>query len=62
MTRDEVKDNILNLIFAGHDTTYASISTLMYHLSQNPHAMEALVKEVSSLEETLDADELKTLP
>ena len=33
MTRDEMKDNILNLIFAGYDTTYASISTLLYHLS-----------------------------
>ena len=62
MTRDEMKDNILNLIFAGHDTTYASISTLLYHLSQNPDAMEALAEEVSTLSEPLKSDELKNAP
>ncbi|KAL7543992.1 hypothetical protein ACHAXR_013437 [Thalassiosira sp. AJA248-18] len=62
MTRDEMKDNILNLIFAGHDTTYASISTLLYHLSQNPDAMEALADEVSTLSETLKPEELKKAP
>ena len=62
MTRDEMKDNILNLIFAGHDTTYASISTLLYHLSQNPDAMEALSEEVSTLSEPLKSDELKNAP
>jgi cytochrome P450 len=62
MTRDEMKDNILNLIFAGHDTTYASISTLMYHLSENKDAMDALVDEVSTLSDPLTADELKNAP
>ena len=62
MTRDEMKDNILNLIFAGHDTTYASISTLLYHLSENPDAMEALADEVSTLIEPLNSDELKNAP
>lgn len=62
MTRDEMKDNILNLIFAGHDTTYTSISTLLYHLSENPDAMEALTNEVSTLSEPLISDELKSAP
>lgn len=62
MTRDEMKDNILNLIFAGHDTTYASISTLLYHLSENKDAMDALVAEVSTLSDPLTADELKNAP
>jgi len=62
LMRDEIKDNVLILIFAGHDTTYASISTLMYHLSQNPDAMEALVKEVTKLSEPLQADDLKNAP
>lgn len=62
MTRDEVKDNMLNLIFAGHDTTFASIASLLYHLSQNPDAMEALAEEASSLSEPLSADELKNAP
>jgi cytochrome P450 len=62
LTRDEIKDNLLNLIFAGHDTTFASISTLLYHLCQNPVAMEALVKEVSTLSTPLQSDELKAAP
>jgi len=62
MTREEIKDNVLNIIFAGHDTTYASISTLLHHLSQNPKAMEALAEEVSHLAEPLDANELKNAP
>lgn len=62
MTRDEMKDNILNLIFAGHDTTYASISTLLYHLSENIDAMDALASEVSTLSDPLTADELKNAP
>ena len=62
MTRDEMKDNILNLIFAGHDTTYASISTLLYHLSENNDAMDALAIEVSTLSDPLTADELKNAP
>ncbi|KAL7537481.1 hypothetical protein ACHAXR_008502, partial [Thalassiosira sp. AJA248-18] len=62
MTRDEVKDNMLTIIFAGHDTTFASISSLLYHLSQNPDAMEALAKEVSTMSEPLRSDELKNAP
>mmetsp|Transcript_2410 Transcript_2410/g.5321 ORF Transcript_2410/g.5321 Transcript_2410/m.5321 type:complete len:531 (+) Transcript_2410:101-1693(+) len=62
MTRDEMKDNILNLIFAGHDTTYASISTLLYHLSENKDAMDALATEVSTLSDPLTADELRNAP
>jgi cytochrome P450 len=62
MTRDEMKDNLLNLIFAGHDTTYASISTLLYHLSENKDAMDALASEVSTLSDPLMADELKNAP
>lgn len=62
MTRDEVKDNVLALIFAGHDTTFASISTLLYHLSQNPESMEELANEVSTFSEPLDSNELKNAP
>eukprot|EP00581_Thalassiosira_minuscula_P013686 CAMPEP_0183727538 /NCGR_PEP_ID=MMETSP0737-20130205/25803_1 /TAXON_ID=385413 /ORGANISM="Thalassiosira miniscula, Strain CCMP1093" /LENGTH=519 /DNA_ID=CAMNT_0025959201 /DNA_START=225 /DNA_END=1784 /DNA_ORIENTATION=+ len=62
LSRDEIKDNLLTLIFAGHDTTYLSISTILYHLSQNPDAMAALVEESSSLCEPLESEELKNAP
>ena len=62
MTREEIKDNLLNLIFAGHDTTYASISTLLHHMSQNPEAMDALTEETLKLSEPLTSEKLKEAP
>lgn len=65
LSREEMKDNILGLIFAGHDTTYMSISTIMHHLNQNPSALKALTEEIMNLkhvEPTLDCDELKDAP
>ena len=62
LTRDEIKDNVLTLIFAIHNTTYASVSTLLYHLGQNPDAMEALVEEVTKLSEPLQSDVLRNAP
>mmetsp|Transcript_13189 Transcript_13189/g.22598 ORF Transcript_13189/g.22598 Transcript_13189/m.22598 type:complete len:114 (-) Transcript_13189:38-379(-) len=50
---------MLDLVFAGHDTTYASISTLLYHLSQTPNAMVALTEEISLLNEPLNSDKMK---
>ena len=34
LTQDEILDNLLLLLFAGHDTTYASISTVLHHVTQ----------------------------
>lgn len=62
LSRDEIKDNLLNLVFAGHDTTYASMSTVLHHLSFNQDAKEALHEEVKTFQEPLDADELKNAP
>ena len=62
MTRDEVKDNMLNLIFAGHDTTYLSLSSFLHHISENPDAMDALTEEVSKLSDPLKPEELKNAP
>ncbi|KAL3913074.1 MAG: hypothetical protein SGILL_006634 [Bacillariaceae sp.] len=58
LTPEEIKDNLLNLIFAGHDTTYASINTVMHHLSQHPEVQAALVEEVSKFQEPLDLEEI----
>jgi retinoid hydroxylase len=62
LNREEIKDNLLNLIFAGHDTTYASINTVLHHVSQNPHVEAALRKEVSQFQEPLDLEEIKNAP
>lgn len=62
MTRDQVIDNLLTLIFAGHDTTNASIATFIYHLSRDAAARRALAEEVATLSEPLRADELRDAP
>jgi retinoid hydroxylase len=62
LTTEEIKDNLLNLIFAGHDTTYASINTVLHHVSQHPAVETALVEEVSNFQEPLDLDEIKRAP
>jgi cytochrome P450 len=62
LTTKEIKDNLLNLIFAGHATTYASINTVMHHVSQHPEVEAALVEEVSRFQEPLDVEEIKNAP
>jgi cytochrome P450 len=62
LSMDEINDNLLNLIFAGHDTTFASINTVLHHISQHPHVRDALVEEVSKLKEPLDPEEIKNAP
>jgi retinoid hydroxylase len=62
LTTEEIKDNLLNLIFAGHDTTYASINTVLHHVSQHPAVEAALVEEVCNFREPLDLNEIKHAP
>lgn len=59
---EDLKDNVLNMIFAGHDTTYASMGTALHYLAEHPTVMDALVEEVQSFQEPLDFDELKNAP
>jgi cytochrome P450 len=69
LSEDEILDNLLLLIFAGHDTTYASINTVLHHITQNPYALNALQEEISSLkfntsiddEYELDYEQLKEI-
>jgi cytochrome P450 len=50
------------MIFAGHDTSYASMGTALNYLSEYPAVTAALTKEVQSFQEPLDFDELKNAP
>ena len=62
MDAETLNDNVLNMIFAGHDTTYASMGTALHYLSQHPDVLDALTKEVQSFQEPLSFDELKNAP
>jgi len=62
MKMEDMKDNILNMIFAGHDTTYASIGSAIHFLCEYPSIRTALIDEAKGFQEPLDYDELKSAP
>jgi cytochrome P450 len=63
MSLDCLKDNVMTMVFAGHDTTNFSIGTALYHLAGiRPAIKEAIVEEAKAFKEPLDFDELKNAP
>jgi cytochrome P450 len=44
-TPQELRDQIMHLLFGGHDTTSSTLSFLMYELSRNPVVLERLLDE-----------------
>lgn len=49
MTPREVRDNLLTLLLAGHETTSNALTWTLYALSQNPEIEAALVAEVQTV-------------
>jgi cytochrome P450 len=41
----EVRDQLMTLLFAGHDTSTSTISFLLYELARNPHVLARLYEE-----------------
>lgn len=41
----EVRDQVMTLLFAGHDTTTSTISFLFYELARHPHVVRRLLDE-----------------
>jgi cytochrome P450 len=42
---DEVRDQLMTLMFAGHDTSTSTLSFMLYELARNPHVLAALQAE-----------------
>lgn len=49
MSDEFVRDNILTLFFAGHETTANTLTWAFYHLAQNPEVVKTLEQEVDSV-------------
>lgn len=49
LSRDEVKDNILGMLIAGHETLTSALTSLCQLLAQHPAVLEALRAEQSRL-------------
>ena len=45
LSDQEVRDQAITLMFAGHDTTTSTVSFLLYELARHPAELEALVAE-----------------
>ena len=44
-TPEELRDQIMHLLFGGHDTTSSTLSFLLYELARNPGALERVREE-----------------
>jgi cytochrome P450 len=43
---EEIKDNIVLFLFAGHDTTSITLAAILKYLSLNPHCLHEVVKGI----------------
>jgi len=45
----QIRDEVMTLLFAGHDTTTSTVSFMFYELARNPHVTERLLAEQDEL-------------
>ena len=62
MTDEELKDEMISILFAGHETTATALSWAFYQIYQNPDVIEKLQLELKSLGENPNPLETAKLP
>lgn len=62
MSAEEIHDELLTLVFAGHETTGIALAWAIYWLLRNPECMNRLLAEIDSLGANPDPDALARLP
>ncbi len=62
MSDEELHDELLTLVFAGHETTGIALAWAIYWLLRNPDCMERLLAELDSLGSEPDPDHVVRLP
>jgi cytochrome P450 len=45
LNRVQIRDEVMTLLFAGHDTTTSTVSFMFYELARNPHVAQQLIAE-----------------
>jgi cytochrome P450 len=60
----EIRDEVMTLLLAGHETTANALTWTWYHLGRNPEALARLEEEVARVlgERTVTPDDLPNLP
>src|SRR4051794_27638309 len=49
LSDEAIRDHVLTLLFAGHDTTTATITFMLYELARNPHELGPLRDQLDSV-------------
>ena len=62
MSRQELRDQLLTLLLAGHETSAVSIAWALYELDRNPDVLQKLLNEIESLPLDCAPDDLIALP
>jgi cytochrome P450 family 110 len=62
MTDEELRDELMTLLFAGHETTATAISWAFYWIHKLPDVREKLLTELDSLGENPDSNTIFKLP
>jgi cytochrome P450 len=62
MTDAELRDELMTLLFAGHETTASAIAWGMYWIHSTPSVYEKLMSELASLNQGLEPDAITKLP
>ena len=62
MTDEELRDELMTLLFAGHETTATAISWAFYWIHKLPEVREKLLAELDSLGENPDSNTIFKLP
>ncbi len=64
MSKQQLRDEVITLFVAGHETTALTLSWLFYLLAQNPQVQRRLYDEIDSTigKRTITLDDLRNLP
>ncbi|MBV6621388.1 MAG: cytochrome P450 [Rivularia sp. (in: Bacteria)] len=62
MSDEELTDELLTILFAGHETTATTLAWAFYEIYQNPDVLEKLQIELASLKENPNPLEIAKLP
>jgi len=62
MTDEELRDELMTTIFAGHETTATALAWALYWIHYLPEVKEKLLQELDKLEENADTSAIAKLP
>jgi cytochrome P450 len=62
MTNEELRDELITMLFAGHETTATALTWALYWIHKLPAVREKLLQELDSLGENPDSNVIFKLP